>query len=168
MSTNFDLDDEDVLPSRSSDESPEEYARRQAHVLKQALERTKLVEIKEVQVMVNQVHLLGRVKTENEPKLIRGPIKAMWLRSNINKKKENLTTSKSYFGVNDDLKYGWTFSAGSDNLEDLVGRLCSALDDSDIEAKVELEEAVLLGPATPAGSVTGGKKGASLVKAGGK
>lgn len=150
------------IPKNSN---PLEEAQIMADVWARALDETKLVRIVQKRVAVNQVHLLGRVKTEDERSLVRGLINKMldvtgW---------EFLHFGKVYMKKSEKLTYGWEFSAGKDDLPSLIRDLCDAVDeysyDEGYKEPAQGIEVPLIGTQAPEGSVTAGKKGAQPLRA---
>ena len=150
------------MGNRIADMDPLEVSEYWSGIFQDALESTNLVEIVEPKVAMNHFHLLGRVRPENERKLVHGPINDML---NAIQKGDEGFFGKVYFKRSGKLKYAWVFSVGSDDLEALVGRLLEALDDHRPRAKkIDVLESPLLGPSTPQSGANPKGKGAAPVK----
>jgi len=140
--------------------SPQEYADHTAQTMARVLESTSLIEIVEVHASVGQVHLLGRVKAENEKKFVETVVKNSLIAM---EKTSDGFIGKQYMLRNGRMLYGWVFSFGA---EDLRGAARSIADE--VEALVprrEIIEVPLVGPAAPqSGGAKSGKRGAHPVR----
>jgi hypothetical protein len=146
--------------------SPIEVAEELAKLMEKSLEATGLVQVVEKQVHIKQVHLLCRVRQENERLVVHGPIDAMTeCADEYPELKAELFFGKSYFRKGGKLRYGWVFSFGSDDIVKLTEEMCDALLDVHNRVRADVMEAQLVGPSTPKGSVgPGGFKGAAPVR----
>lgn len=136
--------------------SPIETSAYWAGIFKDALESTKLVEIVESEHALNQIHLSGRVRSENEGKIVHGPISKML---DVVGPRGGFF-GKAYFKRKDQLRYAWVFSLASDDLEGLIKRILEALEEFiEVAPKIDIMESPLLGPSTPMGEVSAGKPG---------
>ena len=155
---------------REGNLSPIEEAEELASIMEKRLETTGLIQVVETQFHIKQVHLLCRVRQENERLVVHGPIEAMTeCADDFPELKPELFFGKSYFRKGGKLRYGWVFSFGSDDLVKLIEEMCDSLVDvSSGKRRVEVMEAVLVGPPTPRGSVVGssggGTKGAAPLR----
>ena len=144
----------------------DDYADHTAKMMANALEVTRLIEVVEVQAGVGKVHLLGRVKMENErvfmDKVV-DPILDAFFDCNADGFVGKQFFKKKKGGPK---KYGWVISFGSENLRDVANTICMAVEES--VPRLEVMEAPLVGPSTPqSGGQRSGRKGASTIGAGG-
>lgn len=140
--------------------SPQEYAEHLGGIVANTLENTRLVEIVEVSAAAGQVHLLGRVKQENERTLVHEVIDSILRQADDI---GELFIGKQYFLRDKKLVYGWVFSYGANDLKEATRMVCDAINEA--VPPMEVLESPLVGPGTPAGSIGGrGAKGASPVR----
>jgi hypothetical protein len=158
---------EDLDRFDTSDLGPGAVAEALAKLLADTLENTGLIEIKEIQVAVNQIHMLGAVKPENEKDYVDNCGFPMEERA------EHLgmiNFGKSYFRKKGARKYGWHLSLASDDLIAMVREACLALTDyseSDGPREPHFPESVpILGAAPESSGSTGGggRRGVALVR----
>lgn len=153
---------QDVGTFEAPDLKDQDFADHTAKMTANALEATGLIEIVEVRAGVGQVHLLGRVKKNNErayvERVVDPALEAM------EKSKVDGHICKQFFRRNGKKKYGWTFSFAAENLSEAAGVICNSF--GMLAPKFEVTEAPLTGPGTPHGSLPGGggRKGASEVR----
>lgn len=147
-------------------EAPEltetDYAEHTANLTANAFQATKLFEIVEVRAGIGQVHLLGRVKQDDEraflEKVITPALKAI----------ESLPDCdghicKQFVLKGGKTKYGWAISIAAKDLRAAAHVICGAI--SSAIPKREVMESPLVGPATPVGGgAGGGRKGAAPVR----
>jgi len=138
--------------------SEQEYAEHAAGIVAKALEDTNLIEIVEMQPTASQINLLGRVKQENEKKLVHSVVFSILKRCNGFSEPH---IGKIFFLKNDKLVYGWIFSFSTTDMKTTVQSICQAIEE--VAPKKEVLEAPLVGPNPPTGSI-GGRKGASPIK----
>jgi len=144
----------------------DDFADHTAKMTANAIEATKLIEIVEVKAGVGQVHLLGRVKTDNErvfmDKVVSPVLDAFFdcgadgfVGKQFFKRKKGQPT-----------KYGWVVSFASNSIREAANTICQAVEDS--VPRLEVMEAPLSGPSTPqSGGQKSGRKGAAPIGAGG-
>ena len=152
---------QDIDEFEAPDVSPQEQAEHTAQRTAAALEATKLIEIVEVKASPGQVHMLGRVRKDNERPfmdLVVWPI----LRAMEHSDADGFV-GKQFFLKNDAGKYGWVISFASNNLKNTAYEVAEALDPA--LPHVEVMEAPLQGPGTPQnGGQSSGRRGASPVR----
>jgi len=149
---------QDISDFDAPDISPQGEAEHIAQLIAGALEKTSLVEVAEVRAVAGQVHILARVKKENERAVVHQLAKTILVRT------RDICDShigKNYFLKGNKMVYGWAFSFGSNDLKNAAHAICGAIDE--VSPRMEVLEAPLLGPGTPSGGVNVGK-GASLVR----
>jgi len=143
------------------DISPQEYADHTAQQTAKAFEATKLIEIVEVKAGIGQVHLLGRVKKDNERafmELIVGPV----LRAMEHADADGFI-GKQFFLKNGAVKYGWVISFASNNLRQAAYEVGEALEPA--IPRLEVMETPLSGPPAPqSGGPGSGRRGASPLR----
>jgi len=127
------------------DIGPQEQAEHLANLVAKTLEDTDLVDIVEVQASLGQIHVLGRVRQDNERPLVHGVVKNILLRCNDIKCDPHI--GKIFFLKNKRLVYGWIFSFASDDLFTAAQAICEAV--FEIIPRKEVLESPLLGPSTP-------------------
>lgn len=149
---------QDVNEFDALEVSPGEDAEHVAGIIANALEKSGWVEIVDVKSAVGQVHLLGRVKPENERNVVHRLMENVLAKSDG---KCETFFGKSYFRDSGKMKYGWAFSFASNNLREAAHAVTDAI--AEVVPRIEVMEAPLLGPSTPSGSV-GGSKGAAVVR----
>lgn len=144
---------------------PEELATSMAHVLVKALTETSMYSAVEVQVAVNQFHILGRVKEENEARFMEDYGFPM-LESVVGRATTFL--GKSFFPKDGHRRYGWQISVGADDLIGVVKDMCLAIESSTDTGylAIEPDTVPILGKPEPKGDVKAGRRGVSMVKAG--
>jgi hypothetical protein len=139
--------------------SPQDYAEHTAQVIARILESTGLIEIVEVHASVGQVHLLGRVKAENEKRYVDTVVKNSLLAM---RKVCDGFIGKQYLLREDRMVFGWVFSFGSEDLKRAAQAVADALDT--LVPRREVMEAPLIGPPSPqSGGQTSGRRGASTI-----
>lgn len=146
---------EDQFPLDTSGMNPEEISAQYAAAFSEALESTGLVQVVEIKTMVQQFHILARLKNpKRERDLIYGPIEQM-LRNCQDK--GVLFFGKEYLLKDGGLVYGWVFSVGAEDFEDVVPTLCDTVTYRE-KTKVDVMEMPMLGRSTPQSSdATGGR-----------
>jgi hypothetical protein len=129
--------------------SPEEISAKYAAVFSEALESTGLVQVVEIKTMVQQFHILARLKNpKRERDLIYGPIEQM-LRNGQDR--AVLFFGKEYLLKDDNLVYGWVFSVGAEDFEDIIPVLCDTITYRE-KPKLDVMEMPMLGKPTPQSS----------------
>lgn len=136
----------------------EDYAEHTAKMTANALEATRLIEIMEVKAGPGQVHLLGRVKKNDErdfmEKVVWPSLEASW--------DNNVDThiGKQFFLRNNKTqrRYGWVVSFAHTDLRAAANAICQSF--AGAAVRFEVSEAPLQGSGTPEGVVEGGGKGA--------
>lgn len=153
--------EQDVNAFKAPDLTPEEYAEHTANLTANAFQATGLFEVVEVKAGVGQVHLLGRVKQDDEraflDKVITPVLKAM----DASHECEG-HICKQFILKNGRTKYAWTVSFAANNLKAAAYAICEAIQPA--IPKLEVMESPLVGPSTPQGAgPRGGRKGAAPV-----
>jgi hypothetical protein len=148
-----------------SNMGPEELATSMAHVLIKAMGETGVFTAVDLQVAVNQFHILGRVKEENEARLVEEYGFPM-LESVLDR--ATLFLGKSFFLKDGHRRYGWQISVGADDLVAVVRDMCLALERSTEAGILDIDPGTIpmLGNPEPVGDVKSGRRGVSVVKAG--
>jgi len=154
---------------RKASMGPMEVAEELTNIMAARLEATGMIQVVEKQFHIKQVHLLCRVRQENERLVVHGPIDIMTeCADDFPQFKAELFFGKTYFRKNGKLRYGWVFSFGSDDIVGLIEEMCDSLTDVSKKRKVDLMEAPLFGSPPPRGSVMGsrggGTRGVSVVR----
>jgi len=147
--------------------SDSDYAEHTAKMMANALEATRLIEIVEVMAGPGQVHLLGRVKKDNEREFME---RVGWPALEVswdNSIKTHVGTQYFLRKSKDKRRYGWVFSFAHTDLRGAANLICQSF--AGVAPRFEVAEAPLRGPGTPQGMVTSGgkgagKKGASAVR----
>lgn len=140
--------------------SPQEYAEHAAQTMARILESTTLIEVVEVHASVGQVHLLGRVKAENEKKFVETVVKSSLIAMD---KTCDGFIGKQYMLRNGRMLYGWVFSFGAEDLKSAARAIADAIDV--IVPRREIVEVPLVGPPAPqSGGQKSGKRGAHPVR----
>lgn len=153
---------QDVDEFRAPDLSPDEYAEHTANQTANAFQATKLFEVVEVKAGLGQVHLLGRVKQDDERAFLDRVITPVLKAIEASRECEG-HICKQFILKNGKTRYAWTVSFAANNLKAAAHAICSAIQAS--VPKLEVMEAPLVGPATPSGGGPGGgRKGASPVR----
>lgn len=136
-----------------------------AKMVANALEATRLIEIVEIHARPGQVHLLGRVKKDDErpfmDKVVWPALEVMW--------DEDIDghVGKQFFLRNNKAqrKYGWVFSIANKDIRKAAQAICQSF--ASATKRFEVTEAPLQGPGTPVGSVNlgrgSGRRGASKI-----
>ena len=152
----------------SPDLSPQDYAERAADIMAMAFQKTGLVEVAQTRAALGQIHLLCRVKAENEKRFVDDAVFPILEAVDDD--------CESYIGTQYFLKeggvkgarsrrYGWTISFSSPDIDKTLREVCDVLDS--LCQKNELMEAPLVGkPAPQSGGTKSGRKGASPVAGG--
>ena len=142
------------------DLSPEDYAEHTAQLMAKILENTGLTEIVEVHASVGQVHLLGRVKAENEKKFVDTVVKNALVAM---EKGCDGFIGKQFMIRKGKVVYGWVFSFGS---QDLRAAACAISDALEVLIpKREIMETPLVGKGAPqSGGRGSGRRGAHPVR----
>lgn len=154
--------DQDVQGFKAPNLSAEEYAEHTANLTANAFQATKLFEVVEVKAGVGQVHLLGRVKQEDERVFVDKVITPVLIAIEAEHECEG-HVCKQFIRKNGKTKYAWTISFAANNLREAAHAICNAVSDS--IPRLEVMESPLVGPPTPVGSGPGGKnKGATPVR----
>jgi hypothetical protein len=148
-------------------EAPEitaqEYTEHTAGVIANFLEATGLVEVREIQAnLVNQVHLLCRVKDANARTVAQKLVKAILVRAEVDGKIEAFI-GKQFILKDGKLLYAWVFSFACEDLKRMAQVVCDAIEEAVPKRKIEVVESPLMGPGTPR-SYGPGSRGASPLK----
>jgi hypothetical protein len=147
------------------DISPEQHAEHLANLFANALESTKIFKSIEVRAGVGQVHVLGRVRKDNERKFLEDVVHPILIEFDKNEDCDGYC-GKQFLLKDDDVKYAWVVSLTSNDLRRSIAQLCRGFESAIPVRKVEVTEAPLLGPSTPqSGGNQTGKKGAAPVGA---
>jgi len=148
-----------------SNMGPEELATAMAHVLIKALGSTGMYTAVDVQVAVNQFHILGRVREDNEARLVEEYGFPM-LESVLGR--STTFFGKSFFLKDGHRRYGWQISVGADDLVSVVRDMCLAIERSTETGVLDIEPGTIpmLGTPEPKGDVVSGRRGVAVVKAG--
>ena len=137
---------EDQFPLDTTGLSPEEISARYAETFSRALESTELVQVVEIKTMVQQFHILARLKNpKRERDLIYGPIEQMLRNA---QDRGVLFFGKEYLLKDDNLVYGWVFSVGAEDFEDVIPILCETITYRE-KPRVDVMEMPMLGKPTP-------------------
>jgi len=153
---------QDVDAFKPPDLTPEEYAEHTANLTANAFQATKLFEIVEVKAGVGQVHLLGRVKQEDERAFMEKVVTPVLKAIEASRECEG-HICKQFFLKNGKVKYAWTVSFAANNLKAAAHAICEAI--SIAVPRLEVMESPLVGPSTPiGGGAGGGRKGATPVR----
>jgi hypothetical protein len=153
---------QDVGEFKAPDLTPEEYAEHTANQTANAFQSTKLFEVVEVKAGVGQVHLLGRVKQDDERDFLEKVITPVLKAIEASHECEG-HICKQFILKNGKTKYAWTISFAANNLRAAAHAICEAV--STAVPRMEVMESPLVGPATPAGGgAGGGRKGAAPVR----
>jgi len=143
------------------DISPQEYAEHTAQQTASAFEATKLIEIVEVKAGIGAVHLLGRVKKDNEKTFMEMVVHPV-LRA-MSESDADGFVGKQFFLKNGAVKYGWVISFSSNNLRQAAYNIAEALEPA--IPRLEVMESPLVGPGAPqSGGSTSGRRGASPLR----
>jgi hypothetical protein len=164
----FGSDVEDLEDEESADPSPAELAERHADVMAAAFQKTGLVEIAQVRAAIGQVHLLARVKEENEKRFVDDVVFPV-LESTYGSCDDSFFGTQYFLSMQDGgtpttsrRRYGWVLSFSSSNMEKTLRDVCGVLDR--LAQRKELLEMPLVGqPAPQSGGRASGRKGASPV-----
>ena len=153
---------QDVSKFSEPEMSPEQKTAHYAQIAAAALERTGVIEIVEVSAnLVNQIHIMGRVKQEHERKVAHEIVNRVLLRAEQNPETLECFLGKQFLRKNGKLCYAWVFSYGSKNIVEATHLFCDSV--TEVSPKREVLEAPLMGAGTPQSS--GGGKGARPVGA---
>lgn len=152
----------DALSSFDAPEiSPEEHAEHWAGILANALTSTKLIGIVEVRSGIGQIHVMGRVRRDQERMFLEKIIDPI-LRFFDRLEDGHGFVGKQFLLKDNEVKYAWVISFASHALKDTVTQACRCFESS--IPRAEVTEAPLLGPAAPqSGGRRSGRKGAALV-----
>jgi hypothetical protein len=143
------------------DLSPQEYAEHTAQQTAKAFEATKLVEIVEVKAGIGQIHLLARVKKDNERAFMEMVV-APVLHAMEGAESDGFV-GKQFFLKNGSVKYGWVISFASNNLRQAAYAVGEALEPA--IPRLEVMEAPLVGQTVPqSGGPGSGRKGAAPLR----
>ena len=146
---------QDVTGFSRPDLSTEEQTGHVAGIVARILEATRLVEVVESSAnLVNQVHLLCRVKAENEKKLVNTVVSAL-LTQEARTEDLDCHVGKQFLLRNGNVKYGWVFSFGAPDLNTITDSIAEALDQ--FIPKQEVLETPLLGHGTQPSSGPGAR-----------
>jgi len=161
MSDDFDTDGmnesgQDVGAFDAPDLSTQDYADHTAKMTANALEATGLIEIVEVRAGPGQVHLLGRVKKDNERAYVEHVVDPSL--EAMEDEEVDGHICKQFFRRNGRKKYGWTFSFAAEDLRAAANTICNSF--ASQAPRFEVTESPLQGPGTPQGSVGAGGQGA--------
>jgi len=153
---------QDVEGFKAPDLTPEEYAEHTANQTANAFQATKLFEVVEVKAGVGQIHLLGRVKQDDERVFLDTVITPVLKAIEASHECEG-HICKQFILKNGKTKYAWTVSFAANNLKSAAHAICEAL--SSAIPRLEVMEVPLVGPQAPQGNgAGGGRKGASPVR----
>lgn len=153
---------QDADDYKAPDLSAEDYAEHTANLTANAFQATQLFEIVEVKAGIGQVHLLGRVKQDDERIFMEKVITPLLVAIDAQKECEG-HVCKQFMLKNGKTKYAWTISFASNNLRAAAHAICEAIQPA--IPKREVMESPLVGPATPVGGgARGGRRGAAPVK----
>lgn len=153
---------QDVSEFGAPELTPEEYAEHTANQTANAFQATKLFEVVEVKAGVGQIHLLGRVKQEDERTFLDKVITPVLKAIEASKECEG-HICKQFILKNGKTKYAWTISFAANNLRAAAHSICEAV--ASAIPRREVMESPLVGPATPVGGgAGGGRKGAAPVR----
>ena len=153
---------QDVGEFKAPDLTPEEYAEHTANQTANAFQATKLFEVVEVKAGVGQVHLLGRVRQEDERAFLDKVITPVLKAIEASHECEG-HICKQFILKNGKTKYAWTISFAANNLRAAAHAICEAI--TSAVPRLEVMESPLVGPSTPVSDGAGGKrKGASPVR----
>jgi hypothetical protein len=142
------------------DISPEEYAEHWAGVLANALVATKLLGIVEVRSGIGQIHIMCRVRKDQERALLENVIEPLLYFFNCGECHGFI--GKQFLLKDGEVKYAWVISFASSELRETVSQACRSFEAA--IPRLEVTEAPLLGPGSPqSGGPTSGRKGASPV-----
>lgn len=156
---------QDVNQFSAPELSPQEYADHTAQTMARILESTGLIVVREVNANPGQVHLLGRVKAEDERMFVEQIVRPSLVCMDAGDCDGFI--GKQYFlrgeGKGTKVMYGWIYSFGSKNLSEAATTLAAALETA--VPSLIVTESPLLGAAAPqSGGRATGRKGASPVK----
>lgn len=141
--------------------SPEEHAEHWAGILANALTATKLMGVVEVRSGIGQVHVMGRVRRDQERLFLEKVIDPI-LRLFDRLEDGHGFVGKQFLLKDGEVKYAWVISFASHALKDTVTQVCRAFESA--IPRLEVTEAPLLGPGAPqSGGRRSGRKGAALV-----
>lgn len=147
---------------KAPDLSAEEYAEHTANQTANAFQATKLFEVVEVQAGVGRVHLLGRVKMDDEKVFLDTVITPVLKAIEASHDCEG-HICKQFILKNGKTKYAWTISFAANNLRLAAHAICESL--SAAIPRLEVMEAPLVGPQVPVGGGPGGgRKGATPLR----
>lgn len=145
------------------DLTPDDYAAHTANQAANAFQATQLFEVIEVKAGVGQIHLLGRVKQDNEKDFLDKVVTPVLKVIEESNGGWECHICKQFLRKNGKTKYAWTISFAAVELRQAAHAICSAINAS--SPKREVLEAPLVGPSTPAGGgPRGGRKGAAPVR----
>jgi len=144
----------------------DDFADHTAKMTANAIEATKLIEIVEVKAGVGQVHLLGRVKIDNERAFMEKVVSPV-LDAFFDCGADGFVGKQYFKRKRGQLpRYGWVISFASNSIREAANTICTALEDA--IPHLEVMEAPLSGPSTPqSGGQRSGRKGAAPIGAGG-
>lgn len=144
------------------DLTPEEMTEHYGNVIARALEGTGLIEVREVQAnLVNQVHIMARVKEKNARVVAQKVISALLQRTEPTD--IECFCGKQYLWVEGRLVYAWVFGFGSPDIKRMAQIVCDTIEVAVPPKRVEVLEAPLMGPGTPQSSGPG-SRGAAPVR----
>lgn len=154
--------DQDVSSFEAPDLTPEQMTEHYANMVAQSLAQTGLIEVREVQAnLVNQLHILCRVKEKNARQVAQKLVKDLLRRTEASTDVEAFIC-KQYLLRDNDVVYAWVFSFGGPDVRRVAQIVCETIDASIPRKKVEVLEAPLMGTGTPASSGPGSKGAAPL------
>ena len=153
---------QDVDEFKAPDLTPDEYAEHTANLTANAFQATKLFEVVEVKAGVGQIHLLGRVKQDDERTFLDKVITPVLKAIEASHECEG-HICKQFILKNGKTKYAWTVSFAANNLKLAAHAICEAVNTA--VPRLEVVESPLVGPSTPmGGGPGGGRRGASPVR----
>lgn len=156
--------DQDLEDFEAPDIAPEDIAEHCAGILTRLVESTGIAEVVDTKAAVGQIHVMCRVKMENEKRLANGFLEPVLLAT---RGVCDVFLGKQFFlkENTDTMVYAWTFGFGSDDLVSVLKLIEVVVDDMRPSTK-EVTEVPLMGPGSPQGFVgKGGKKGAAPLRA---
>jgi hypothetical protein len=141
--------------------SPEEHAEHWAGILANALSSTKLIGVVEVRSGIGQVHVMGRVRRDQERMFLEKIIDPI-LRFFDRLDGGHGFVGKQFLLKDGEVKYAWVISFASNALKETVTQLCRCFEAA--IPRLEVTEAPLLGPSAPqSGGRRSGRRGAAPV-----
>jgi len=154
---------QDVKAFQPPELSAQDYAEHTANQTATGLQSTKLFEVVEVQAGIGQVHILGRVRAEDERDFVEKVVSPVLTTINNLKDCEG-HVCKQFILKNGKVRYAWAISFAANDLRTAANAICEAAQ-SAVPPKQEVVETPLRGKGTPQGAgPRGGRKGAAPIK----